>query len=70
MKVMTGSFGSRFMRGGGIIDYPKTKSLLNRLANYFVKLPFRLSLNDTTNAFKAYRKEVIDGLTAFTRAPL
>jgi len=54
-------FGSRFMRGGGVIDYPKMKLLLNRLANYFVKVLFRISLNDTTNAFKAYRKEVIDG---------
>jgi dolichol-phosphate mannosyltransferase len=35
--------------------------LLNRLANYFVKVPSRVSLNDTINAFKAYRKEVIDG---------
>jgi dolichol-phosphate mannosyltransferase len=54
-------FGSRFMRGGGVIDYPKMKLLLNRLANYFVKVLFHISLNDTTNAFKAYRKEVIDG---------
>jgi dolichol-phosphate mannosyltransferase len=53
--------GSRFMRGGGVIDYPKTKSQLNPLANYFVKVIFRVSLNDTTNAFKAYRKEVIVG---------
>ena len=54
-------FGSRFMRGGGAIDYPKMKLLLNRLANYFIKILFRISLNDTTNAFKAYRKEVVDG---------
>ena len=54
-------FGSRFMRGGGVIDYPKMKLLLNRLANYLIKVLFRISLNDTTNAFKAYRKEVIDG---------
>jgi len=53
-------FGSRFMRGGGAIDYPKIKLLLNRLANYFIKVLFHISLNDTTNAFKAYRKEVID----------
>src|SRR5438874_2228288 len=54
-------FGSRFMRGGGAIDYPKIKLLLNRLANYFIKVLFHISLNDTTNAFKAYRKEVVDG---------
>src|SRR6476469_7008921 len=54
-------FGSRFIRSGGVIDYPKIKLLLNRLANYFLKVLFRIKLNDTTNAFKAYRKEVIEG---------
>ena len=54
-------FGSRFVRGGSAIDYPKMKLLLNRLANYFIKILFHINLNDTTNAFKAYRKEVIDG---------
>ena len=49
------------MRGGGAIDYPKVKLLVNRLANYFIKVLFQIRLNDTTNAFKAYRKEVIDG---------
>jgi dolichol-phosphate mannosyltransferase len=54
-------FGSRFMKGGGVIDYPPFKLFLNRLANRFLKSLFRIKLNDTTNAFKAYRKEVIDG---------
>jgi dolichol-phosphate mannosyltransferase len=54
-------FGSRFIKGGGVIDYPKVKLLLNRLANFFLKVLFRIKLNDTTNAFKAYRKEAIDG---------
>ena len=55
-------FGSRFVKGGGVIDYPKIKLLVNRLANFFVKILFRHGLNDTTNAFKAYRREVIDGV--------
>jgi dolichol-phosphate mannosyltransferase len=54
-------FGSRFMRGGGVIDYPRTKLFLNRLANAFLKVLFRIKLNDTTNAFKAYRRQTIDG---------
>jgi dolichol-phosphate mannosyltransferase len=54
-------FGSRFCRGGGTIDYPWTKLILNRLANAFIASLFRIQLNDTTNAFKAYRKTVIDG---------
>ena len=54
-------FGSRFVSGGGVIDYPRLKLLLNRLANLFVRVLFGIKLNDTTNAFKAYRRTVIDG---------
>jgi dolichol-phosphate mannosyltransferase len=54
-------FGSRFMKGGGVIDYPKVKLLINRMANLFLRIIFAVRLNDTTNAFKAYRREVIDG---------
>jgi dolichol-phosphate mannosyltransferase len=54
-------FGSRFMKGGGVIDYPRFKLFLNRLANLFLRILFNIRLNDTTNAFKAYRKTVIDG---------
>lgn len=53
--------GSRFIKGGGIIDYPLFKLLLNRAANKFLQVFFKIKLNDTTNAFKAYRREVIDG---------
>jgi dolichol-phosphate mannosyltransferase len=55
-------FGSRFMKGGGTIDYPPIKLFMNRMANAFVRFMFRHGLNDTTNAFKAYRKAVIDGI--------
>ena len=54
-------FGSRFMKGGGVIDYPRIKLAINRLANFFLRVLFRIKLNDTTNAFKCYRKSVIDG---------
>jgi dolichol-phosphate mannosyltransferase len=54
-------FGSRFIKGGGTIDYPKLKYVINRLANKFLKFMFNTAYNDVTNAFKAYRKEVIDG---------
>ncbi len=54
-------FGSRFIKGGGVIDYPPLKLRINRLANFFIRMLFHVSLNDTTNAFKAYRRTVIDG---------
>ena len=54
-------FGSRFVKGGGVIDYPWIKMRVNRLANLFIRFMFRIKLNDTTNAFKAYRGVVIEG---------
>jgi len=54
-------FGSRFMKGGGVIDYPRIKLFVNRMANFFIRVIFRAPLNDTTNAFKAYRRDVIEG---------
>jgi dolichol-phosphate mannosyltransferase len=54
-------FGSRFMVGGGTIDYPRLKLILNRLVNVAIRILFRVPLNDTTNAFKAYRRTAIDG---------
>lgn len=59
------AFGSRFMDGGGVIDYPRFKLLINRLVNFFIRVIFKIPLNDTTNAFKAYRKTVIDGCRPF-----
>jgi dolichol-phosphate mannosyltransferase len=55
-------FGSRFMRGGRIIDYPPHKLLVNRLANTFVRILFGFRYNDVTNAFKCYRREVVEAM--------
>jgi dolichol-phosphate mannosyltransferase len=56
------AFGSRFMPGSRISDYPKGKLLINRVVNLGIRMLFRHGYNDTTNAFKAYRREVIDNV--------
>lgn len=58
-------FGSRFIKGGGAIDYPLLKLWVNRCANFFIRILFRIKANDITNAFKAYRREVINGCRPF-----
>ena len=58
-------FGSRFIRGGQTIDYPRLKRILNRMANTFLRVLFRIELNDTTNAFKAYRMVALNGCRPF-----
>ena len=54
-------FGSRFMKGGKVIDYPWVKKIINRIANFIIRIVMQINYNDTTNAFKLYKKEVIDG---------
>jgi dolichol-phosphate mannosyltransferase len=54
------AFGSRFVEGSVVHDYPRFKLVLNRIVNFGIRLLFRHGYNDTTNAFKAYRREVVD----------
>jgi dolichol-phosphate mannosyltransferase len=56
------AFGSRFVRGGRTVGYPLPKLLINRVVNLAIRLMFGHGYNDTTNAFKAYRREVIDNI--------
>lgn len=57
------AFGSRFIPKAHVHDYPIHKLILNRIANTFIKLLFGITYNDTTNAFKGYRRDVIKSLT-------
>jgi dolichol-phosphate mannosyltransferase len=52
-------FGSRFIRGSRVVNYPRGKLVANRLVNTLIRIMFRCPFNDLTNAFKAYRAEVI-----------
>jgi len=56
------AFGSRFVEGGSARDYPVLKLIVNRIVNLAIRVMFRHGYNDTTNAFKAYRREVIDNI--------
>lgn len=59
------AFGSRFISGSKVHGYPKFKLLANRIVNTMIRYAFRIEFNDTTNAFKMYRREVIDGCKPF-----
>jgi dolichol-phosphate mannosyltransferase len=56
------AFGSRFVKGGRTHGYPLPKLVANRVVNFAIQVMFRHGYNDTTNAFKAYRREVIDNI--------
>lgn len=52
-------FGSRFISGSVVTDYPRVKLIANRLGNKLIQLLFRTNHNDLTNSFKAYRAEAV-----------
>jgi dolichol-phosphate mannosyltransferase len=56
------AFGTRFSGGGRTEGYPIVKLVLNRLVNAGIRLLFQHGYGDTTNAFKAYRREVVEQL--------
>ena len=58
-------FGSRFINGSKVHEYPKIKLFVNRMVNNMIRYAFRIETNDVTNAFKVYRREVIEGCKPF-----
>ena len=54
-------YGSRFIKGSKVQHYPKFKLFINRIVNRCIQVMFWTKFNDMTNAFKAYRRTVIDG---------
>lgn len=58
-------FGSRFIKGGKLKDYPFVKRIINRIANNIIRLVIGIRYNDTTNAFKLYKRHTIEGIKPF-----
>lgn len=52
-------FGSRFIPGSSVTNYPPIKLVVNRLVNRMMQIMFMTKHNDLTNAFKVYRDHVI-----------
>ncbi|GAA4407774.1 glycosyltransferase family 2 protein [Nibrella viscosa] len=58
-------FGTRWGKGGKVVDYPAVKKYINRVANFIVRILMGIKYNDTTNAFKLYKRETIEGIKPF-----
>ncbi len=61
-------FGSRWIKGGKVVDYPELKKFVNRIANMVIRVMMGISYDDTTNAFKLYKRETIEGIKPFLAA--
>lgn len=56
-------FGSRFIKGSSVTNYPKVKLFINRMVNKMLQILFVTRHNDLTNAFKVYRYHVIESIS-------
>ena len=61
-------FGSRFMKGSNVTAYPPLKLAVNRLGNTVIRLMFLTRHNDLSNAFKVYRRHVIEAISPLRAA--
>ena len=64
-KNVDAVFGSRFIKGSVVKNYPKKKLILNRIFNSLVKFLFWSEYNDFTNAFKIYKKVSLEKCKPF-----
>ena len=64
-KNLDAVFGSRFIKGSIVKNYPKKKLILNRIFNLLVKFLFWSKYNDFTNAFKIYKKNSLEKCRPF-----
>jgi glycosyltransferase involved in cell wall biosynthesis len=54
--------GSRWVPGGRVVDWPRSRELLSRGGNAYVRTVLRLPLQDATGGYRAYRRRVLDAL--------
>jgi dolichol-phosphate mannosyltransferase len=54
--------GSRYVPGGGVVDWPARRERLSRGGNRFVRVVTGLTVEDSTSGFRAYRRAVVEEL--------
>jgi dolichol-phosphate mannosyltransferase len=61
-RDVDGVFGTRFSKGGMLINYPPLKLLVNRLYNHLASALLAIPHDDMSNAFKMYRRRLVQDL--------
>jgi dolichol-phosphate mannosyltransferase len=63
--LMTGAdlvLGTRYMRGGGTVGWPRHRRLVSRGGTLFARTVLLLPYRDLTGGFKAWRRELLDAV--------
>lgn len=51
--------GSRWVRGGGFVDWPAARRLLSRAGNAYARIALGIRVRDATAGFRSYRADVL-----------
>jgi len=54
--------GSRWVPGGSVVNWPKSREALSRGGNFYTRLALGVSLHDITGGYRAYRRAVLEGI--------
>ena len=54
--------GSRYVKGGGVADWPLGRRLISKGASIYVNMVLWLGVKDSTAGFVAYRREVLEAM--------
>ncbi|HEX4702520.1 MAG TPA: polyprenol monophosphomannose synthase [Pseudonocardiaceae bacterium] len=52
--------GSRYVPGGRVVNWPRSREVLSRGGNIYSKLALGVRINDITAGFRAYRRQVLE----------
>jgi len=54
--------GSRWVSGGTVVNWPKSRELISRSGNLYTRVALGISLRDATGGYRAYRRAVLEGI--------
>jgi dolichol-phosphate mannosyltransferase len=54
--------GSRYVQGGGVVDWGLLRRVLSRGGSWYARLVLRVHVHDLTGGFKCFRREVLEQL--------
>jgi dolichol-phosphate mannosyltransferase len=57
------AIGSRWMRGGKVVNWPKSREVLSRGANVYTRIMLGLGVRDATAGFRAYRASTLEKIS-------
>ncbi len=54
--------GSRWVRGGRVVNWPRRREILSRGGNLYTRLALGLPLQDSTAGFRAFRRHTLENI--------